>query len=62
MTYLPLLERLLVMWRSQDAVHPLGQLLEDIDRKTLRRHQVGWGTIPGRHGHVAKQSVEVSES
>lgn len=57
---LPLMEKLLVMWKGQDgAVRPLGEILDDVDTARLPHHQVGWGRVPGNPGHVAMQSVQV---
>ncbi len=57
---LPLMEKLLVMWKGQEgALRALGDMLSEIDTATLPHHQVGWGTVVGRDGHVAMQSVQV---
>jgi hypothetical protein len=57
---LPLMEKLLVMWKGQDgSVRALGDVLGDIDLATLPHHQVGWGEVEGGAGPLAMQSIEV---
>ncbi len=57
---LPLMEKLLVMWKGQDgSLRPLGDVLNDIDLASLARHQVGWGTVDGDERYMAMQSVRV---
>jgi peptidoglycan/xylan/chitin deacetylase (PgdA/CDA1 family) len=57
---LPLMEKLLVMWKGQDgAVRALGDMLSEIDLGTLPVHQVGWGEVEGGAGPMAMQSVQV---
>jgi undecaprenyl phosphate-alpha-L-ara4FN deformylase len=56
---LPLMEKLLVMWKGQDgSVRTLGDLLQEINVATLPHHQVGWGSADGSTP-VAMQSVRV---
>jgi len=56
MKLLPVMEKLLVMWRgSQAEIYPLGTLYRSLDLRTLPCHQIGWGKLPGRAGHVAMQ-------
>jgi peptidoglycan/xylan/chitin deacetylase (PgdA/CDA1 family) len=58
--WLPVLEKLIVMWRGQDgALRPLGKLYTELDPGQLAVHQIGWGEVPGRRGHVAMQSLQV---
>jgi peptidoglycan/xylan/chitin deacetylase (PgdA/CDA1 family) len=57
---LPLMEKLLVMWKGQDgAVRALGDVLAEIDLATLPHHQIGWGEVEGGRGPMAMQSIEV---
>ena len=58
--YLPLMEKLLVMWRAQDgAVRALDDVMREIDPDTLPYHQLGWGRPEGSDIHMAMQSVQV---
>lgn len=60
MKFLPLMEKLLVMWRGYgDGLACLGELMEDIDRDALARHQIGWSREQTGDCHVATQSVPV---
>ena len=57
---LPLMERLLVMWRGQQGMlRPLGAMLEELDSAGLPCHQVGWGKVLGGQGPMAMQSVRL---
>jgi peptidoglycan/xylan/chitin deacetylase (PgdA/CDA1 family) len=57
---LPVLERLLGMWRGAwGRVGPVEDLLLDLDPQRLPVHQVGWAQVPGRLGYVAMQGHEV---
>ncbi|HOP17618.1 MAG: deacylase [Gammaproteobacteria bacterium] len=57
---LPLMEKLLVMWKGQDgSVRALGDAIREIDLSTLPHHQVGWGKVDGSDRHMAMQSVAV---
>ncbi len=57
---LPLMEKLLVMWKGQDgSVRALADVLKDIDTATLPHHQIGWGDVEGAGSPVAMQSVQV---
>ena len=58
--WLPLMEKLLVMWKGQDgSVRALGDALAGIDLSTLPHHQVGWGRVEGSDDPMAMQSVQV---
>jgi len=60
MKLLPVMEKLLVMWRGvQGDVHPLEQTFRSLDLERLPTHQVGWGEVPGRSGHLAMQGLPV---
>jgi hypothetical protein len=57
---LPLMEKMLVMWKGQDgSVRALGDVLKGIDLATLPHHQIGWGTVDGSETAMAMQSIEV---
>lgn len=57
--YLEIMEKLLVMWKSQEgSVRPLGELYRELELEQLPVHQVGWGKVPGSEMHVAMQSVK----
>jgi len=57
---LPLMEKMLVMWKGQDgSVRALGDLLQEIDLTTLPYHQVGWGEVGDGSTPVAMQSLQV---
>ncbi len=56
MQLLPVMERLLTMWRSQGGrVMPMRELLTTLEVSALPRHQIGWGAVPGRSGYLAIQ-------
>ncbi len=55
---LPVMEKLLVMWRgSQARMHPLREVFETLDLSALPTHLVGWGEMPGRSGYLAMQGA-----
>lgn len=57
---LPLMEKLLVMWKGQDgSVRALADMLKEIDITTLSRHQIGWGNVDGGEAAMAMQSVQL---
>ncbi len=57
---LPLMEKMLVMWKGQEgSVRALGDLLQQIDVATLPYHQVGWGAVGDGSVPVAMQSLQV---
>jgi hypothetical protein len=58
--WLPLMEKLLVMWKGQGgSIRTLGDVLKEIDQTTLPHHQVGWGNVAGDDRFMAMQSVQV---
>ena len=57
---LPVLERLLVMWRAASGgVQSLGEVYRSLDLDRLPHHQVGWGQVPGRCGYLAMQGQQI---
>ncbi len=55
-----LMEKLLVMWKGYEGtLGPLGAVYAALDQDRVPVHQVGWGELPGRAGHLAMQSIEV---
>ncbi|MGB5251577.1 MAG: 4-deoxy-4-formamido-L-arabinose-phosphoundecaprenol deformylase, partial [Sedimenticolaceae bacterium] len=57
---LPLMEKLLVMWRGQGgSIRTLGDALGGVDTDSLPHHQAGWGAVAGGQGQVAMQSIQV---
>lgn len=58
MAFLPLMERLLVMWKGYgEGLTRLGSIYESIDKLSLRRHQVGWSQEASQNYHVATQAM-----
>jgi peptidoglycan/xylan/chitin deacetylase (PgdA/CDA1 family) len=56
MKLLPVMERLLRMWRADGiAVGPVETLYARLDPARLPRHRVDWGTVGGRSGLLAVQ-------
>jgi len=54
------MERLLIMWKSQEGeVCALEDTFNALDLSTIPRHQIGWGEIEGRSGHLAMQGLAV---
>ncbi len=59
--YLPLMEKMLVMWRGYgEGLATLGELMADIDRDALERHQIGWSQAQTGDCYVGTQSVPLS--
>jgi len=57
---LPVMEKLLVMWRAASGgVGTLGDLHASLDLALVPHHQVGWGQVPGRSGYLAMQGRQV---
>ncbi len=55
---LPVLERMIVMWKgSQGDLLPIQDLVGGVDTDALPIHQVGWGEVPGCRQHVAMQAL-----
>lgn len=58
---LPVMERLLTMWRGAwGRAGPMRDLLRELDPERLPTHQIGWGEVPGRTGHLAMQGIQVA--
>jgi hypothetical protein len=58
MELLPVLERMIVMWRgSQGEVMALQELFGTLDPDGIPSHQVGWSEPPGQSRHVAMQAL-----
>ena len=58
---LPVLERLLTMWRgSWGRVGPLAEIARGLETARLPTHQVGWTRVPGRGGYLAGQGIPVA--
>ena len=58
--YLPIVEKLLVMWKGQEGmIRPLGELFKELELETLPTHQVGWEEVPGTGRYLATQSIKV---
>ncbi len=59
---LPVLEKLLVMWRAPSGeVGCLGDVYRGLDLARLPHHQIGWGQVPGRPGYLAMQGRQVPD-
>jgi peptidoglycan/xylan/chitin deacetylase (PgdA/CDA1 family) len=57
-TFLPLMEKLVVMWKGYgEGLTTLGALHEAIDMTRLKRHQVGWSQEEGLENYMARQSL-----
>lgn len=57
---LPVMEKLLVMWRAASGgVQPLGEVYRSLDLTRLPHHLVGWSQVPGRPGYLAMQGQPV---
>ena len=60
MKLLPVLEKLLLGWQQQGyTLAALRQLRADLDPVTLPRHEMVWGTVPGRSGELLVQGAEI---
>jgi len=60
MQLLPVMERLLSQWRSREGVLcALGDVYEGLDLPMLPRHQIDWGEVEGRSGHLATQGIRL---
>ncbi|MBE2258944.1 MAG: 4-deoxy-4-formamido-L-arabinose-phosphoundecaprenol deformylase [Rhodobacteraceae bacterium] len=59
MKLLPVLDKLLLGWRQQGyALSTLRALRDRLDLDRLPRHEVVWGTVPGRSGELLLQGDE----
>ena len=60
MKLLPVFEKLLLGWQQQGyTLAALRQLRADLDPLTLPRHEMIWGTVPGRSGELLVQGAEI---
>jgi undecaprenyl phosphate-alpha-L-ara4FN deformylase len=60
MAYLPLMEKLVVMWKGYgEGLTSLGALYEGVDRMNLSRHQIGWSEQASLDYHVATQAIRL---
>ncbi|QYZ67877.1 MAG: 4-deoxy-4-formamido-L-arabinose-phosphoundecaprenol deformylase [Gammaproteobacteria bacterium (ex Lamellibrachia satsuma)] len=60
MQLLSTMEKLLVMWKGfEGTVQAVGDTYDSLDLATLPKHQIGWGELEGRSGHLAMQSIAV---
>ena len=63
MKLLPVMERLLIMWRGPwGMTQTLRDLYRSLDLDGLPTHQLGWAEIPGRSGYLAVQGRFAGES
>ena len=59
MKLLPVLDKLLLGWQQQGyTLVALRQLRAGLDPATLPRHEMIWGTVPGRSGELLVQGRE----
>ncbi len=57
---LPVMEKLLVMWRAASGgVQPLGDVYRSLDLDRLPHHLIGWAQVPGRSQYLAIQGQQV---
>lgn len=60
--HLGILEKLLVMWQGQEGnVRSLSSVYQELDLASLPFHHIGWAEMESDTGHIAMQSVKVSE-
>ncbi len=56
MKLLPVMEKLLVMWKgSQRELGSVRDIYEQLPLEELAVHELGWGELPGRSGHLIMQ-------
>ena len=56
---MPVLDKLLLGWQQQGyTLVALRQLRAGLDPATLPRHEMIWGTVPGRSGELLVQGRE----
>ncbi len=61
MKLLPVMERLLVLWRGrQQALGTLGEMVGALEPSQLPRHQLEWGQVEGRSGRLAVQGKRLA--
>ncbi|MES9929748.1 MAG: polysaccharide deacetylase family protein [Candidatus Thiodiazotropha sp. 6PDIVS] len=59
MTYLPVMEKLMVMWRNmEEGIQPLQTFIEGEKRAHLNKHQIGWDTHSEAKVYHATQSIQ----
>jgi peptidoglycan/xylan/chitin deacetylase (PgdA/CDA1 family) len=57
-TYLNVMEKLLVMWRGMDeGIQPLNAFLDEKNRAQLKKHQIGWSDEMTGEVYQATQSL-----
>ncbi len=60
MKLLPVMEKLLVMWKgSHGRIQTLGDVCQSLDQATVPACRVAWGEIPGRSGRLAVQGSAI---
>ncbi|MCU7924240.1 MAG: polysaccharide deacetylase family protein [Candidatus Thiodiazotropha sp. (ex Dulcina madagascariensis)] len=60
MAYLPLMEKLVVMWKGpQGGIQPLKRLIDEANLPRLAKHQVGWAPDQTGKVYYATQSVRL---
>ena len=55
MGLLPVMERLLRMWQSEDELCAMEEIHRSLDLSQLPREEIVWGELPGRSGKLAMQ-------
>ena len=59
MTYLPVMEKLIVMWRNmEEGIQPLQTFIEGEKKAHLNKHQIGWDTHSEAKVYHATQSIQ----
>ena len=59
-TYLPVLEKLLVMWRNMgEGIQPLRSFIDEETRSHLDKHQIGWDNHSYPKVYQATQSIKL---
>jgi peptidoglycan/xylan/chitin deacetylase (PgdA/CDA1 family) len=62
MQLLPVMEKLLGLWRKHEAVLcSLEDYYGSLDTSVLPRHRIEWGEVAGRSGRLAVQGIRVEE-
>jgi undecaprenyl phosphate-alpha-L-ara4FN deformylase len=60
MAFLPLMEKLIVMWKGYgEGLTTLGDIYDSLDSTSLHRHQVGWSEEMTTDYHVATQGARL---
>lgn len=55
MGLLPVMERLLQMWQSEDEICAMEEIYRSLDLSRLPREEIVWDELPGRSGKLAMQ-------